>query len=224
MALGGMSCVSANEICNDTTGDFEISAIDYSNNRDLINNPIQIEDENSENENKSLRENRILNDTTQNIDENNLTEINNTNNSTENNKNIDIRDIIFNENVSLNASSGIIVPINSAEASGAAGTAINDAGQKYVKLLDDLGFFEYLDEHPDACAIYFADMCSGYIWGGPRFWAYMGMERAAHSMGLDKVCTNPELYKYMLNELTKRSTNMDLNQIQQAGENILITM
>ena len=43
-------------------------------------------------------------------------------------------------------------------------------------------------------------MCSGYIWGGPRFWAYMGMERAAHSMGLDKVCTNPELYKYMLNE------------------------
>ena len=50
MALGGMSCVSANKICNDTTGDFEISAIDYSNNRDLINNPIQIEDENSENE------------------------------------------------------------------------------------------------------------------------------------------------------------------------------
>ena len=88
------------------------------------------------------------------------------------------------------------VPINSAEASGAAETAINNACQKYVKLLDDLGFFEYLDEHPDACAIYFADMCSGYIWGGPRFWAYMGMERAAHSMGLDKVCTNPELYKY----------------------------
>ena len=65
-------------------------------------------------------------------------------------------------------------------------------------------------------------MCSGYIWGGPRFWAYVGMERAAHSMGLDKVCTNPELYKYMLNELTKRSINMDLNQIQQAGENIVV--